>query len=91
MHGRSKSKEAAQPDQPLSVMPSRRPETNLVRDDQRPDGKEPRESIFGPGGSLSRAADHLQWSTWALASRFAFSEQRQERASGLMFGGSQRS
>ncbi len=51
MNGPSKSKETARPDRPLSVIPSGRPETKSLQDDQRPDGKEPRESIFGPGAA----------------------------------------
>jgi len=36
-------------DRPLFAMLSRCPETNLLRNDQPPAGKEPREPIFGPG------------------------------------------
>ncbi|MCK1396136.1 hypothetical protein [Bradyrhizobium sp. 1] len=92
MNSPSKSKETARPDHPLSVMPSRRSETHVLQDDQRPDGKEPRESIFGPGAALFLA--QLIASVGALGLLllvlFLVSSVK-EKASRLMFGGSQRS
>lgn len=79
-------------DRPLSVMPSRCTETNLLRDDQRSDRTEPREPFFGPGAAPFLA--ELTISVGALGLLLLvllLTHSVKERASGLMFGGSQHS
>jgi len=76
-------------DRPLSVRLSKRPETNLLRDDQRGDRKAPREPIFGPGAAPFLA--ELIISIGALGLLLLvllLAHSVKEKASGLMFGAS---
>ena len=71
---------------------SKHPETTLVQDDQRPDGRAPREPIFGPGAAPFLA--ELIVSVVALGLLLIvllLAHWVKENTSGLMFGGSQRS
>ena len=67
---------------------TKRPETNLLRDHQRLDRKEPREPIFGPGAAPFLA--ELLISVGALGLLFfvlLLAHSVKEKAAGLMFGG----
>jgi hypothetical protein len=77
---------------PLSVRHSKRHETNILPDDQRPDRKEPREPIFGPGAAPFLAELIIAVGALGLLLLvLLLAHSVKEKASGLMFGGSPRS